>query len=129
VPIYIGSAYGRLRERVGNHLQSITAAKGIEPEELRFRYMQLTPDRHRGIENLLIEWFRPVWNKSGFGNKVTGVYRLEQKISLWDIWHPGRLGRGGRARDEAAARAELARRVERSRAAMRQALGDDWSPN
>ena len=127
VPIYIGSADGRLRERIRNHLESITAGKGIEPEQFRFRYMQLTPDRHRGVENLMIEWFRPVWNKSGFGNKVTGVNRLTQRTSLWDIWHPGRLGRGSSTRDEAAAKEELQRRVERSQLAMRKALGDDWS--
>jgi hypothetical protein len=64
------------RSRASQSRSSFPAGKGIEPEQFRFRYMQLTPDRHRGVENLMIEWFRPVWNKSGFGNKVTGVNRL-----------------------------------------------------
>ena len=127
VPIYIGSTDGSLRERLRNHFESIKAGVGIKPEEFRYRYLQLSPDRHRGIERLLTEWFSPIWNGTGFGAKVHGIHREGQKTSLWDTWHPGRSGRGGLARQAAAAKLAMRRRVEGSQASMRKALGDDWN--
>jgi hypothetical protein len=126
VPIYIGSTDGSLAQRLGNHLESIKAGAGIEPDQFRYRFLQLSPDRHRGIERLLTEWFNPVWNGTGFGAKVHGVHREGQETSLWDTWHPGRIGRGGLARPAPAAKLALERRLQRSLDAMHQALGDDW---
>jgi len=43
-------------------------------------------------ENVLIETFKPVWNRAidGFGNKVPGRRRQTQFRSPWDVLHPGR---------------------------------------
>lgn len=41
---------------------------------------------------MLIEQFKPVWNKvlDGFGNKTPGKGRKGQRQSPWDMLHPGR---------------------------------------
>jgi hypothetical protein len=41
---------------------------------------------------MLIETFKPVWNRAidGFGNKDPGRRRATQYKSPWDILHPGR---------------------------------------
>lgn len=43
-------------------------------------------------ENMMIEQFKPVWNKviDGFGNKDPGMRRATQYRSPWDVLHPGR---------------------------------------
>jgi hypothetical protein len=42
-------------------------------------------------ESLLINEFRPVWNKfGGFGIHQPGGGRLKQQKSIWDTLHPGR---------------------------------------
>ena len=44
-------------------------------------------------ENILIETFKPAWNRAvdGFGNKDPGRRRKTQFRSPWDVLHPGRL--------------------------------------
>jgi hypothetical protein len=41
---------------------------------------------------MLIETFKPVWNRAldGFGNKDPGRRRAAQYKSPWDVLHPGR---------------------------------------
>ena len=43
-------------------------------------------------ENMLIETFKPLWNRAidGFGNKDPGMRRSTQYKSPWDVLHPGR---------------------------------------
>ncbi|MCL6251550.1 Eco29kI family restriction endonuclease [Altererythrobacter sp. KTW20L] len=43
-------------------------------------------------ENMLIETFRPVWDRAidGFGNNGPGVRRKTQLTSPWDVLHPSR---------------------------------------
>ena len=43
-------------------------------------------------ENILIETFKPLWNVAvdGFGINDPGRGRIGQKLSAWDVLHPGR---------------------------------------
>ena len=47
-------------------------------------------------EEGLIKKYHPIWNKviTGFGPKVVGERRTNQQMSMWDILHLGRHGRG-----------------------------------
>ncbi len=80
--------YGRLRE----HAESISAADNLDVADFFCRYL-VTDDIWIPLaESVLIEVFRPVWNKliDGFGNHDPGKGRLQQQRSSWDTLHPGR---------------------------------------
>jgi hypothetical protein len=80
--------YGRLRE----HADSISVANNLDVADFFCRYL-VTDDIWIPLaESVLIEVFRPVWNKliDGFGNHDPGKGRLQQQRSPWDSLHPGR---------------------------------------
>lgn len=108
-PLYIGKAIpkgGRkgsfsddaaakgtaLRDRLGQHLTSVTEGKGLRPEDFYFRSLMVDDIWIPLGENMLIEHFKPVWNLviDGFGNKDPGKRRKDQYASPWDVIHPGR---------------------------------------
>lgn len=107
-PIYIGKAIpkggrkggltadaakGRaLADRVGQHASSIDQAVNLALEDFAVRYLVVDDIWIPLGENMLIETFKPIWNRAidGFGNKDPGKRRATQYKSPWDVLHPGR---------------------------------------
>ena len=132
-PIYVGKAIppgGRtggmradtaptnaLSSRLAKQARSIAAAQDLNVAEFLARYLVVDDIWIPLGENTLIETYQPLWNKviAGFGNNPLGSGREAQRISLWDILHPGRVSNVDESR-QAATRAEL---VERVRAFLR----------
>lgn len=108
LPIYVGKAvppgarkggFGLsaaagdvLRKRLLEHAESIQQAKNLSLEHFRSRYLVAEDIWIPLGEQLLIEWFSPIWNKviEGFGIHDPGKGRYEQRKSAWDTLHPGR---------------------------------------
>ena len=108
-PIYIGKAIpkgGRkggfardaslgsraLAERLRQHAASIDEAINLELADFWVRHLVVDDIWIPLGENMLIETFKPVWNRAidGFGNKDPGRRRATQYKSPWDVLHPGR---------------------------------------
>jgi Eco29kI restriction endonuclease len=108
-PIYIGkaipkggrkgglstdtSAVGRaLGDRLKQHATSIAEADNLELADFHVRHLVVSDIWIPLGENMLIETFKPVWNRAidGFGNKDPGKRRATQFRSPWDMLHPGR---------------------------------------
>lgn len=107
-PIYVGKAIpkggrkgglskdsGRgtaLRDRLRHHATSVDEANNLELEDFWVRYLVVDDIWIPLGENMLIETFKPVWNRAidGFGNKDPGRRRKTQIRSPWDVLHPGR---------------------------------------
>jgi hypothetical protein len=108
-PIYIGKAIPRggrkggigfdssargtaLRDRLGQHYASVSEATNLEEPEFHYRSLVVDEIWIPLGENMLIEQFKPVWNRviDGFGNKDPGIRRKDQFRSPWDVLHPGR---------------------------------------
>lgn len=117
-PIYVGKAIpkggrkggltkdasrGRaLAERLRQHAASVDEANNLRLADFFFRHLVVDDIWIPLGENILIETFKPVWNRAvdGFGNKDPGQRRARQYKSPWDVLHPGRkfavkLGDGG----------------------------------
>lgn len=114
-PIYVGEATrkggrkggvlaegppGRaIFERLGNHADSIRSVNTLTIEDFWCRYLVLKDFFIPLCESLLIDRYKPIWNKlvDGFGNKDVGVSRrATQQRSMWDVLHPGRaIAAGG----------------------------------
>lgn len=107
-PIYVGKAIpkggrkggltkdtsvGRaLADRLRQHATSIDEADNLDLDDFQFRHLVVEDIWIPLGENILIETFRPVWNRAidGFGNKDPGRRRATQYKSPWDVLHPGR---------------------------------------
>ncbi len=108
-PIYIGKAIpkgGRkggvsedaamrgvaLRDRLGQHYASINEASNLAVTDFHYQSLIVDDIWIPLGENMLIEQFKPVWNRviDGFGNKDPGNRRKTQYRSPWDVIHPGR---------------------------------------
>lgn len=108
-PIYIGKAIpkggrkGGLSEassatgnalgaRLRQHITSVDEAGNLDLADFLVRYLVVDDIWIPLGENMLIETFRPVWNRAidGFGNKDPGKRRKTQITSPWDVLHPGR---------------------------------------
>lgn len=128
-PIYVGKAIpkggrkggvtadaslGRaLADRLGQHASSIDQAANLRLEDFLVRYLVVDDIWIPLGENMLIETFKPVWNRAidGFGNKDPGRRRATQYKSPWDVLHPGRafaekLAEGGLTAEFLAQRVE-----------------------
>lgn len=81
-----------LYARLGEHADSLDAAKNLDLADFTCRYLAVTPVWIVVSEGFLIRRFRPVWNLAvgGFGNHDIGKTRHTQKRSEWDTIHPGR---------------------------------------
>ncbi len=108
-PIYVGKAIpkgGRtgglrtaelrttaLSSRLRKHAKSISAAPNLRVADFLTRFLVVDDVWIFLGENMLIERYQPVWNKviAGFGNNPLGSGRKNQRVSLWDILHPGRI--------------------------------------
>ncbi|MDR3505255.1 MAG: Eco29kI family restriction endonuclease [Acidocella sp.] len=107
-PIYIGKAIpkggrkggltadaskGRaLADRLGQHAASIEQVYDLNVDDFWVRHLIVDDIWIPLGENMLIETFKPVWNRviDGFGNKDPGNRRKTQYKSPWDVLHPGR---------------------------------------
>lgn len=108
IPIYVGKAIpkgGRkgglgadatkgkaLADRLGQHAQSIIECQNLDIKDFFYRHLIVDDIWIPLGENMLIETFKPLWNRviDGFGNKDPGRRRATQYKSPWDILHPGR---------------------------------------
>jgi hypothetical protein len=108
-PIYVGKAVPKgartgidiakstnepvLYGRLSQHRESIGAAQNLSVEDFYARWIALDNVWIPLAEGLLISRYTPVWNKivPGFGIHDPGAGRYNQKISRWDVLHPGRL--------------------------------------
>lgn len=108
-PIYVGKAIpkggrkgglskdvaatGRaLADRLRQHAASIEEASNLDLADFQLRHLVVDDIWIPLGENMLIETFKPVWNRAidGFGNKDPGRRRATQYRSPWDVLHPGR---------------------------------------
>ncbi len=108
-PIYIGKAIpkgGRkggltedaaakgtaLRDRLNQHVASVAEASNLDAADFFFKSLAVDDIWIPLGENILIEQYKPVWNRvvDGFGNKDPGQRRAAQHGSPWDVLHPGR---------------------------------------
>jgi hypothetical protein len=107
-PIYVGKAVpkgGRkgglgydaakgyaLRDRLNQHATSIQQAQNLSIADFDFRALTVDDIWIPLGENVLIDKFKPLWNRviDGFGNKDPGKRRATQYRSSWDVLHPGR---------------------------------------
>jgi hypothetical protein len=107
-PIYVGKAIpkggrkggltkdatiGRaLADRLRQHAGSVSETINLELSDFHFRHLVVEDVWIPLGENILIENFKPVWNRAidGFGNKDPGRRRATQFRSPWDVLHPGR---------------------------------------
>jgi Eco29kI restriction endonuclease len=128
-PVYVGKAIpkgGRkggisadasagkpLLDRLGQHAASIEQAWNLSISDFAVRYLVVDDIWIPLGENMLIETYRPIWNRAldGFGNKDPGRRRATQYKSPWDVLHPGRrfaekLADSGLSKDFLAARVE-----------------------
>jgi hypothetical protein len=105
-PIYVGKADPdkvsvdpieqgtRIYNRLEEHLDNIKLV-GLDPTHFEYRYLPLGDGSQVSVEKVLIEFFRPVWNKgggclSGFGKHGDSASTRANKRSPWDVLHPGR---------------------------------------
>jgi hypothetical protein len=81
-----------LYQRLCEHAKSIEQARNLKLRDFRCRYLTVDDIWIPLGESLLIETFAPLWNSilDGFGIHDPGSGRYNQKLSSWDILHPGR---------------------------------------
>jgi hypothetical protein len=98
--------------RLRNHAESIREAENLELEDFRCRYLIVDDVWIPLAESLLIGKFLPAWNVvlDGFGNNPQGKGRIDQKMSSWDVIHPGRR-RAGSLKPSAKSRDEIEARI------------------
>lgn len=107
-PIYVGKADpeaihaptpqhqgARLFSRLRDHNRSITSAKNLELQDFDCRYLVVRSAWVETAEDLLINWFKPVWNNEmkicyGFGKHGDSASKRSNERSPWDTLHPGR---------------------------------------
>lgn len=91
-PIYVGKADRALHGRLTDHAASIEAARNIALVDFGCRWLVLEPVWITLTEQILIDQYNPIWNRTikGFGNHHQGRTRTNQRRSQWDTVHPGR---------------------------------------
>lgn len=107
-PIYVGKAvpagvrkgglgldvdHGQaLYKRLSKHAESVKAARNLEVSDFHCRFLVVDDIWIPLAESMLIERFKPVWNRvlDGFGNHDPGKGRYNGMMPQWDCLHPGR---------------------------------------
>lgn len=108
VPIYVGKAVPAgarkgglgmdvehgyaLYNRLSEHYTSVAKARNLDENDFYCRYLVVDDIWIPLAESLLIERFKPLWNRciDGFGNHDPGKGRYQQQKSPWDCIHEGR---------------------------------------
>ena len=107
-PIYVGKADPAalhaltpqeqgtpLFTRLKDHNRTIGSAGNLELTDFDCRYLVVRSAWVETAEDLLINWFKPVWNKEmkvcqGFGKHGDSAETRANKRSPWDTLHTGR---------------------------------------
>jgi len=107
-PIYVGKAvppgarkgglglevdHGQaLYKRLAEHAESVKSAQNLEITDFYCRFLVVDDIWIPLAESILIERFKPVWNRvlDGFGNHDPGKGRHQGMMPQWDCLHPGR---------------------------------------
>jgi hypothetical protein len=108
-PIYVGKAvpagarkgglgldveHGQaLYKRLSEHAESIKAAQNLDVTDFSCRFLVVDDIWIPLAESMLIERFKPVWNRvlDGFGNHNPGKGRYNGMMPQWDTLHSGRV--------------------------------------
>jgi len=108
-PIYVGKAvppgarkgglgfeaeHGQaMYKRLSEHAESVKAARNLEIVDFFCRFLAVDDIWIPLAESMLIERFKPVWNRvlDGFGNHDPGKGRYQGMMPQWDCLHPGRI--------------------------------------
>jgi len=106
-PIYVGKAvpagarkggfgdevvHGKtLYNRIKSHANSISAAQNLERADFHCRFLVVDDIWIPLAESMLIERFKPVWNRvlDGFGNNDPGKGRHDGMLPQWHCLHSG----------------------------------------
>ena len=107
-PIYVGKAvppgarkgglgldadHGQaLYKRLAEHAESVKAAHNLDINDFYCRILVVDDIWIPLAESMLIDRFKPVWNRvlDGFGNHDPGRGRYQGMMPQWDCLHPGR---------------------------------------
>lgn len=107
-PIYVGKANPaamhaltaqaqgtRLHTRLKDHHRSISNAENLNLANFDCRYLVVRSAWVETAEDLLIDWFKPVWNNQikvcyGFGKHGDSAGTRKNERSPWDTIRPGR---------------------------------------
>jgi hypothetical protein len=107
-PIYVGKADPdalhaltpqeqglRLFSRLKDHNRSLSSVDNLKLEDFDCRYLVVRSAWVETAEDLLIDWFKPVWNNElkvcyGFGKHGDSAGTRSNERSPWDTLHPGR---------------------------------------
>jgi hypothetical protein len=86
---------GTLYTRLKDHNRTIGSADNLALGDFFCRYLVVRSAWVETAEDLLIHWFRPVWNKEmkvcqGFGKHGDSADTRANKRSPWDTLHAGR---------------------------------------
>jgi hypothetical protein len=111
-PIYVGKAvpagarkgglgleveHGQvLWKRLSEHAESVKATENLNIDDFYCRFLVVDDIWIPLAESMLIERFKPVWNRvlDGFGNHDPGKGRHQGMMPQWDSLHPGRAWAG-----------------------------------
>lgn len=85
----------RLHTRLKDHHRSISNAENLNLANFDCRYLVVRSAWVETAEDLLIDWFKPVWNNEmkvcyGFGKHGDSAGTRKNERSPWDTIHPGR---------------------------------------
>jgi predicted DNA-binding transcriptional regulator AlpA len=88
----------KLWSRINEHrksIKSVSGQGGINLEDFEVRYLVTASGFEVNAESLLIEYFKPIWNKEtkicfGIGKHGDDANTRKNKKSPWDTLHPGR---------------------------------------
>jgi len=103
-----------LYRRLAEHADSIKSAQNLDIADFCCRFLVVDDIWIPLAESMLIERFKPVWNRvlDGFGNHDPGKGRHAGMAPQWDTLHPGRIW-ATRLQPNADTSDELATRVEK----------------
>ena len=99
--VYVGKASKEttkssrtLRTRLGEHINKISTRRNISLNDMQVKFVTFESEWWVfAAEYVLIAYFNPAWNFSGFGSKVPGVGRPgTARISTWNEQFPLREG-------------------------------------
>jgi len=82
-----------LYKRLSEHADSVKTASNLDIDDFFCRLLVVDDIWIPLAESVLIERFKPVWNRvlDGFGSHDPGKGRYQGMMSQWDSLHPGRV--------------------------------------
>ena len=84
-----------MHSRLKDHNRSLVSAENLKLTDFDCRYLVVRSAWVETAEDLLIDWFKPVWNNEvkvcyGFGKHGDSAATRANERSPWDTLHPGR---------------------------------------